>query len=221
MVLRCAAVILLLSSSCYYGAMHGAHTLGDDHITLTAGATLPAYFSADDREEAESTREDYLTTYPSIDFTVGATDQIDLGGSIFAYGVGPFVRYGLLPSTDRDALSATLTMNYVAPMQVIMPRLSLCAGRIFGDDLEVFAGSDMGYGPDLANIPDTETGSHDWDSVENTFFAALRAGCHFTIRSPGGPNEEKTYLPESVIFQFSVPLGLDRSMILAGFGVSY
>jgi hypothetical protein len=217
-----AAVLLSLASmSCYYGAMQGAHTLGKNHITITGGAILPAYFSAESKREAEDTREDYLVAYPTADFAIGATESIDLGVSSFGFGVGPMVKYNIMPPQDPTALSAMLNMNYVIPMQVMMPRLSLCAGHRFDRDLEIFAGTDLGYGPDLANIPEEEDGSHDWDSVDNTFFSCIRIGCKYEIKPPGSPNAGRTYLPESILFQFSIPLDISRSMILAGLGVTY
>lgn len=217
-----AAVFLAASlSSCYYGAMQGAHTLGKNHVTVTGGATLPAYFSADSKQEAEETRQDYLEAYATADFAVGATESIDLGVSSFGYGVGPMVKYNFMDPLDANAFSAMLNMNYVIPMQVMMPRLSLCAGRRFDRDLEVFAGTDLGYGPDLANIPESEDGSHDWDSVDNTFFSCVRVGCRYELKPPGSPNENRTYLPESILFQFSIPLDISRSMILAGLGITY
>ncbi len=211
----------LLFSSCYYGALQGAHTLGKNHITLTGGVTLPAYFSADSKREAEENRIDYLETYPTAEFAIGATDRIDLGVSSFGYGVGPMVKYNLLNPANATAVSAMLNMNYVIPMQVMLPRLSLCGGYRFDRDLEVFAGSDLGYGPDLANIPDSDDGSHDWDSVDNTFFACVRVGCKYELKPPGSPNENRTYIPESILFQFSIPLDISRSMILAGLAITY
>ena len=211
----------LLFSSCYYGAMQGAHTLGENHITMTGGITLPAYFSAESKQEAEENRIDYLETYPSMDFAIGATERIDLGISSFGYGLGPTVKYNLMNPVEPTALSALLNMNYVIPMQVMMTRFSLCAGHKFDRDLEVFAGSDIGYGPDLSNIPESQDGSHDWDSVNNTFFSCIRIGCKYELKPPGSPNQNRTYLPESILFQFSIPLDISRSMILAGFAITY
>lgn len=211
----------LMFSSCYYGAMQGAHTLGKDHITITGGVTLPAYFSAESKQEAEENRIDFLETYPTLDFSIGATERIDLGFSSFGYGIGPMVKYNLLNPEGPTAVSGTLNMNYVIPMQVMLPRLSICAGHMFDRDLEVFAGSDVGYGPDLANIPESDDGSHDWDSVDNTFFACVRIGCKYELKPPGSPNQNMAYIPESILFQFSVPLDLSRSMILAGLAVTY
>ncbi len=211
----------LLFSSCYYGAMQGAHTLGKNHITMTGGITLPAYFSADSKREAEDNRVDYLDIYPSLDFAMGATERIDLGISSFGYGVGPMVKYNLMHPADPTAISTMLNMNYVIPMQVMMTRFSLCAGHRFDRDLEVFVGSDVGYGPDMANIPKSQDGSHDWDLVDNTFFACIRIGCRYELKPPGSPNQNRTYLPESILFQFSIPLDISRSMILAGLAITY
>jgi len=214
-------VTVLLFSSCYYGAMQGAHTLGKNHITMTGGVTLPTYFSAESKQEAEENRIDYLEAYPSIDFAIGATERIDLGISSFGYGLGPTVKYNLINPVEPTALSAMLNMNYVIPMQVMMTRFSLCAGHKFDRDLEVFAGSDIGYGPDLSNIPESQDGSHDWDSVDNTFFSCIRIGCKYELKPPGSPNQNRTYLPESILFQFSIPLDISRSMILAGLAITY
>ena len=212
---------VLTFSSCYYGVMQGAHTLGKDHITMTGGITFPAYFSAESKREAEDSRVDYLETYPSADFAIGATDRIDLGVSSFGYGVGPMVKYNFMHPTDETALSAMVNMNYVIPIQVMLPRLSICAGHRFDRDLEVFVGSDIGYGPDLANIPESQDGSHDWDSVDNTCFSCVRIGCKYELKPPGSPNEDRTYIPESILFQFSIPLDISRSMILAGLAITY
>jgi hypothetical protein len=220
-ILFAAILLMLITPSCYYGVMQGAHTLGKNHLTVTGGATLPAYFSADSKTEAEDTRIDYLEAYPSVDFAMGATESIDLGISSFGYGVGPMVKYNFLSPIDPTAISAMLNMNYVIPMQVMMPRLSLCAGHRFDRDLEVFGGADMGYGPDLANIPEADDGSHDWDAVDNTFFSCVRIGCKYELKPPGSPNVNRAYLPESVLFQFSIPLDLTRGMILAGLAVTY
>lgn len=214
-------LLVILLSSCYYGTMQTARTLGKNHITITGGVNLPAYFSAESKREAEENREDYLQAYPSISLATGATERIDLGVSSFGYGVGPFIKYNIMPPGNSTAVSALLNMNYVIPMQVMLPRVSLCAGHNFDRDLEIFLGCDAGYGPDLANIPETSDGGHDWDSVENSFFTCIRTGCSYELRAPGSSNENNTYIPESIMFQFSVPLDLSRSMILAGISVTY
>ncbi len=211
----------LLFSSCYYGVMQGAHTLGKNHITVTGGVTLPAYFSAESKREAEENRVDYLEAYPSVDFAMGATERIDLGISSFGYGVGPMMKYNLMHPEGPTAISAMLNMNYVIPIQVMMTRFSLCAGHRFDRDLEIFLGSDMGYGPDLSNIPESDDGSHDWGSVDNTFFTCIRIGCKYELKPLGSPNQNRTYIPESVLFQFSIPLDISRSMILAGLAITY
>jgi len=216
-----ALLCILAASSCYYGASQGAHTLGKNHITVTGGVVLPAYFSAESRREAEEDRVDFLEIYPAGDIAMGATDRIDIGLSSFGYGLGPSVKYNVMDPADPTAISALLNMNYVIPMQVMMPRLSLCAGHRFDRDLEIFAGTDLGYGPDLANIPESADGSHDWDSVDNTFFSCIRVGCKYELKPPGSPNEDIPYLPEALLFQFSIPLDISRSMILAGLAVTY
>lgn len=214
-------VLLMMLSSCYYGAMQGAHTLGKNHLTVTGGVTLPAYFSAESKKEAEDSRIDYLQVYPSISIATGATDRIDLGASSFGYGVGPFVKYNLMHPANPTAVSALLSMNYIIPMQVMLPRISLCAGHRFDRDLEIFIGCDAGYGPDLANIPETHDGGHDWDLVENSFFSCLRTGCSYELRGSGSTNANRTYIPESIMFQFSFPLDLARGMVLVGLAVTY
>lgn len=214
-------LLVLTLSSCYYGAMQGARTLGEDHMNLTSGVTLPAYLSTEDKREAEESRIDYLEVYPTFSFAVGATERIDLGVSVFGYGVGPSIKYGFLDPESRNAVSALLDVNYVVTAQVMMPRLSLCGGRLFGDGLEVFLGGDVGYGPDLANIPKTSDGSNDWDMMDNTLFSCVRAGCRYEIKGPDSPNRDRAYLPEAVMFQFSVPLDLNRGMILVGLGIAY
>ena len=219
-ILICTVITLTLSS-CYYGAMQGAYTLGKNHMTVTGGITLPAYFSADSKREAEASRIDYLETYPTADFAIGATDRIDLGVSSFGYGAGPMVKYNIMDPEAGTAVSLMLNMNYVIPMQVMLPRLSLCAGNRLDRDLEIFAGTDAGYGPDLANIPESQDGSHDWGSVDNTFFACVRIGCKYELKASGSENENIPYLPEAVLFQFSIPLDISRSMILAGLAVTY
>ncbi len=211
----------LLLSSCYYGAMQGAHTLGKNHLTVTGGVTLPAYFSAESKREAEDSRIDYIQIYPSISVATGATDRIDLGASSFGYGLGPFVKYNLMHPSNPTAVSALLSMNYVIPMQVMLPRISLCAGHRFDRDLEVFIGCDAGYGPDLANIPKTDEGGHDWDLVQNSFFSCIRTGCSYELRGSSDQNSNRSYIPESIMFQFSFPLDLARGMILVGLAVTY
>ncbi len=213
-------VLLMMLSSCYYGAMQGAHTLGENHLTVTGGVTLPAYFSAESKSEAEDSRIDFLQVYPSISVATGATDRIDLGASSFGYGVGPFIKYNLMHPSNPTAISALLNMNYIIPMQVMLPRLSLCAGHRFDRDLEIFIGCDAGYGPDLANIPKTDDGGHDWDLVKNSFFSCIRTGCSYELRGQGSPNANRSYIPESILFQFSFPLDLTRGMVLVGLAVT-
>lgn len=212
-------VLSLLSTSCYYGATQSAHTLGKDHMALTMGLTLPAYFSSSSRIEAEESGIDNIEAYLTADAAIGATDNMDLGISTFGYGIGPMFKYNLMPHDNPTALSAAASMNYVIPMKVIMPRLSVCAGHRFDRELEIFAGADLGYGPDLANIPENEEGAHEWDEVDNTLFAGVRLGCRYELRPPG--STARGYLPESVLFQFSVPLDISRTMLLAGIAITY
>ncbi|GEM_PF-416739 len=216
-----ALTAAMIMTSCYYGAMQGAHTLGKDHYTVTAGGAFPAYFSAESRREAQETGEDRLTPYPSLDFAVGATGNVDVGISAFGYGVGPMVKIDVTRQSNPTACSAMLNVNYVIPAQVLMTRFSACIGRTFEGVLEAFAGADVGYGPDLLNIPEKDDGSHDWDAIENTVFYCLRAGCEYGLKTPGGGLSGNNYVPESIFFQFSVPMGISRRVVLVALGFTY
>lgn len=212
--------ILILSSGCYYGAMQGARTLGDGRASIRGSLMMPAFFSSEDRLEAEETGEDFLDPYPGFTFSVGATPDIDLGLAAMGYGIGPFLKYGLLDPESDKALSILAGINYVMPPQVVSPRASIAGGMLLGRDLEVYGGWECGYGPDLANIPEDEYGERDWDYVGNTFYHALKAGCIYTIK---GDDEDRFgfLVPELICFEFSVPLDLDRNMIVAGLGLGY
>ncbi len=213
---------VLLASGCYYGAMQGARTLGEGHVNMSASLMMPAFFSSGDRREAEESGEDYLETYPGFAFSIGATEDVDLGLAAMGYGIGPFLKYGLMDPRSENAASILAGVNYVMPAQVVSPRASLALGRLLGSDLEVYGGWEGGYGPDLANIPeDSETGEHDWDYVENTFYHALKIGCRYTIKSEGEEDRYGMLVPEGIAFEFSLPLDLGRSMIVAGLGVTY
>ncbi len=207
--------ILLLATGCYYGAMQGAHTLGENHMIFRGNLMLPAFFSAEGREEAEEAGDDNLNAYPTFTFSTGATERIDVGLSAYGYGVGPLVKIGLLDPSGDKAVSVLLNASYVIPARVIGSRASLAAGLRFGSNLEAWAGYEVGYSPDFLNIPEKENGGHDWGEVENTVFQCLRIGCQFEIGSPG------SYVPESIVFEFLVPLDLRWNMIVAGLGITY
>jgi hypothetical protein len=212
----------LLASGCYYGAMQGARTLGEGHVVAGGNLQMPAFFSSEDRREAEDSGEDYLETYGSLFFSTGATDDIDLGFTAAGYGVGPHVKYGFLPHDEPTAVSVLLNVTYVLPAQVVSPRAGLSVGRLLSPNLELYGGFEAGYGPDLANIPDDpESGEHDWDYIDNTFFDCVKAGCVYTIRPEGSDREYSSLVPESVLFEFAFPIDLQRSMIIAGLGVVY
>lgn len=215
------AVLAALSCGCYYGSMQGARTLGEERASFRGGVMMPAYFSSADRLEAEETGEDFMDSYPGFSFSVGATEEIDLGLAAMGYGIGPYIKYGLLdPGSDR-ALSILGGINYVMPPQVVSPRGSIQAGTLLGSDLEVYGGWEAGYGPDLSDIPDDEYGDRDWDAVENTFFHALKAGCIYIIKGEGSEGEYGMFVPELIGFEFSVPLDLETGMIVAGLSVGY
>jgi len=222
MILKPIAVAAgLLCTGCYYGAMQGARTLGEDNLVFSGNLMMPAFFSSSDRQEAEESREDYLETWPNASFMMGATGNIDLGFTAMAYGIGPMVKYAFTPGSSDNAISLLAGINYVIPMQVVMPHGSLAAGHMVGDRLEVYGAADGGYGPDLANIPDDGSGGHDWDEGDNTFFSDLRAGCVYTIQPEGGTRHYGAFVPAAIVFEFAFPLDLSRNMIIAGLGVMY
>lgn len=214
-------IAILVSSGCYYGAMQGARTLGDGHASIRGSLMMPAFTSSADRVEAEETGEDYLDPYPSFTFAVGASPEIDLGLTVMGYGIGPFIKYGFLDPGSDIAFSALGGVNYVMPPQVVSPRASLAFGKLLGRDLEVYGGWECGYGPDLANIPEDEYGDNDWDTIDNTFFHALKAGCVYTIKSEAGEDDFGMFVPELIGFEFSIPLDMGRNLVIAGLSIGY
>ena len=208
-------LLLLLAAGCYYGAMQGAHTLGNDHMIFRGSMMFPAFFSSDERREAESSGEDDLGIYPSFTFATGATSRLDVGISAYGYGVGPLVKVGILDPSLPEAVSVLANASYVIPAKVIATRATLAAGRRFGPDFEAWAGYEFGYSPDFLNIPENSGGGHDWDEVESTFFHCLRLGFQYELRNMG------TWVPESFVIEFLVPLGLRWNMIVAGLGITY
>lgn len=219
---RTGAALFLCACGCYYGAMQGARTLGEDNIALGGSLMMPAFFSSSERLEAEESGEDYLETYPGFCFTIGATERVDLGLAAVGYGVGPFLKYGLLDPGSEYSASVLAGINYVMPPQVINPRGSLAVGTLLGRDLEAYGGWECGYGPDLANIPlDEQSGDDDWDSIGNTFYHAVKIGCIYTIKGEGDSDRYGMLVPAGISFEFTLPLDLDRSMVVAGLGLTY
>ena len=223
---RIAAVLALLAvvlgSGCNYGMLQPAHTLGEGRYVFRSGLMLPAFLDPDDREQAEETREDYLEVYGKGYFSIGATDRIDLGFSFLAYGLGPHFRIGALPPEDPLALTGMLDVIYVTPVKVISPRLTLSAGRRLGSRFEIYGGYQVGYGPDLANLPleEPEGEGTDWDAVENATFHGLVAGCYYEIKT-GEESDFGWLVPEAIAIEFAVPLGFERPLIITGLAVTY
>jgi len=217
---RLMVAAFLLGTGCYYGAMQGARTLGEGNLSFSGNLMMPAFFSSSDKREAEQSREDFIETYGNASFAMGATDCIDLGFCAMAYGLGPQMKYMFTDPASLTAVSVLGGMTYVMPMQVVLPQGSLAAGRLLGRDLEVYAGYDAGYGPDLANIPESPDGSRDWDEVGNSFFHDIRAGCVYTIKGSGS-RHYGGIVPTAVTFEFALPLDLDKNIIVAGLGVTY
>lgn len=213
-----AAAASLLCVGCYYGTMQPAHTLGENHITATGSFMLPAFLEAEERAEAEQSGVDYLEPYPSLSLASGATDNVDIGISAYGYGLGPFLKYSPMESSSPAAISALAGVGCVLPAGVISVRGSLAAGHRLGSRLQLYGAWDVGYGPDLANVPEDQEGEDDWDAIGNTTSQALRLGVGYELRM--GP-DMSGYVPESVSFELTVPLDLSRDMVIAGLGVTY
>ena len=213
-----AAAASLLCAGCYYGTMQPAHTLGENHITASGSVMLPAFLEAEERAEAEESGVDYLEPYPAMSLASGATENVDVGISAYGYGLGPFLKYSPMESSAPAAVSVLGGVGYVLPAGGISVRGSLAAGHRLGQRLQLYGAWDVGYGPDLANIPEDESGEDDWDAIGNTTSQALRLGVGYELRL--GP-DMSTYVPESVTFELTVPLDLSRDMVIAGLGVTY
>lgn len=209
-------IVLLLSSGCYYGSMLGARPLGENHMTITGSVGLPAYLTADDRREAGESSVDDVPVSPSLTFLSGATERIDIGARVRAWGIGPLVRVGLLNPGLPYSVSVNAEAGYVIPAKLLSTGFGLAAGYSFGESLEVYGGWDGGYGPDVINIPEDQDGDDDWDEVENKFHHALSAGLKYSL-----PRVEGQWMPESVGFEFAVPLDLSRDLVMFGLAVTY
>ncbi|MCK5786125.1 MAG: hypothetical protein KAH54_06170 [Candidatus Sabulitectum sp.] len=212
----CLAGILALGQGCYYGSMIGARTLGEDHMTITGAVSLPAYLNADDRREAGEDDLDNVPVSPSLTFLSGATDRIDIGVSGRAYGIGPMVRVGVFEPADKAALSLIAGANYIIPAKLLATQFGISAGYHFGSSLEVYTGWDGGYGPDVINIPEDTDGKNDWDEVENTFHYSVIAGVMYDL-----PTGEAEWIPESICFEFTLPMDLTRDLVMFGLAVAY
>ena len=207
---------VVMFSGCYYGSMTGARTLGENHMTLTGAIALPTYLSADDRAAAEDSNIDDVPVSPSLTFLSGATSNIDVGISARAYGLGPVVRAGLLSSENRVALSLLGGASYVVPAKLLATDFGISTGYILGNSLETFAGWYGGYGPDVVNLPENSDGEEDWTEVNNTFYHFVCAGIIYEL-----PLRNAEWIPESLCFEFSAPLGLTRNLVMFGLAFTY
>jgi len=212
----CLAAFLTVVQGCYYGSMTGARTLGENHMTVTGAVALPAYFNADDRREAGEDDIDDVPVSPGLIFLSGASDRIDIGVSGRAWGIGPVVRVGILDPGDRGALSLIAGASYIIPARLLATQFGVSAGYLFGSSLEVYAGWDGGYGPDVINIPEDADGNNDWDDVENKLHQSINAGVMY-----GLPAGEEEWIPESIGFEFAVPMDLTRNLVMFGLAVTY
>jgi len=212
----CLTVLMVTVPGCYYGSMIGARTLGESHMTVTGAVALPAYLNADDRREAGEQSIDDVPVSPGVVFLSGATDRIDIGVFGRAYGVGPMVRVGVFRPDSRQALSFNAGASYILPAKLLATQFGASAGYLFGNSLEVYAGWDGGYGPDVVNIPDDNEGKADWGLVENKLHQSVIAGVMYGL--PGGVAE---WIPESIGFEFAVPLDLARNLVMFGLAVTY
>ncbi|MBN1433273.1 hypothetical protein JW921_00835 [Candidatus Fermentibacterales bacterium] len=216
------SLALAVLVGCQYGLLQPAHNLGEGRYVFRGGLWLPAFLDPDDRKQAEETRQDYLEVFPGGSFMIGATDRIDLGFSFMSYGLGPQFRIGALPPEDPLALCGMLDVNYVIPVKVISPRLSLMAGRKLGYRFEVYGGYQVGYGPDLANLPELpDSDETDWDSVENDSFHGITIGCYYEIKTEEEGEGYGWLVPEAIAIEFTMPLGFERPVIITGLGVTY
>lgn len=212
----CLAAFLAAGQGCYYGSMTGARTLGENHMTVTGAVALPAYFNADDRREAGENEIDDVPASPSVTFLSGASKRIDIGISGRAYGIGPLVRVGVFNPEEKEALSLVAGASYIIPAKLLATQFGVSAGYLFGTSLEVYAGWDGGYGPDVINIPEDADGNNDWDEVENKFHHSINAGVTYGL-SAG----EEEWIPESIGFEFAIPMDLTRNLVMFGLAVSY
>lgn len=212
----CLTLLIVLVQGCYYGSMTGARTLGESHMTVTGAVALPAYLNADDSREAGEESIDDVPASPSVTFLSGATDRIDIGLFGRAYGIGPMVRVGVFSPENKQALSLNAGASYILPARLLATQFGASAGYLLGSSLEVYAGWDGGYGPDVVNIPDDSEGKADWDQVENVFHQSVIAGVIYGL--PGGVAE---WIPESIGFEFAVPSGLARNLVMFGLAVTY
>lgn len=211
------AALLVIGQGCYYGSMTGARTLGENHMTVTGAVAVPAYFNADDRREAGEDNVDDVPVSPGLLFLSGATEQIDIGILARAYGLGPVVRVGLFdPTSYQCAVSVCAGASYIIPAKLLATQFGISAGYMFGSSLEVYAGWDGGYGPDLINIPEDADGNNDWDEVENKFHHSINAGVMY-----GLPVGKEEWIPESIGFEFAVPMDLTRNLVMFGMAVTY
>ncbi len=210
--------MLLMGAGCYYGSLQGARTLGENQLSVSGGVGLPAYLSSDDRREADASGEDDIPISPSFSFMTGAARGIDLGFAAYGYGAGPQVRVGFFDPGVREALSITAGANYVIPAKVIGGRGSIAAGYLLGSGLEVYGAWDAGYGPDVINIPEDQSGKQDWSQVTDDFYHCVRAGAVYTLSGSAGRD---VWIPGKLIFEFAVPLDLRWKMVLVGIGAAF
>ncbi len=212
----CLAAFLAAGQGCYYGSMTGARTLGENHMTVTGAVALPAYFNADDRREAGENEIDDVPASPSVTFLSGASKRIDIGISGRAYGIGPLARVGVFNPEEKEALSLVAGASYIIPAKLLATQFGVSAGYLFGTSLEVYAGWDGGYGPDVINIPEDADGNNDWDEVENKFHHSINAGVMYGLAAG-----EEEWMPESIGFEFAIPMDLTRNLVMFGLAVSY
>ncbi len=210
-----SVLILFGFQGCYYGSMTGARTRGKSHDCYRRGGAAGISHR---RRQAGSRGEQYrrcaCLSIAYLSLRGHGQDRYRSFGR--AYGLGPMIRVGLLDPGKPYAVSVNAGAGYIVPAKLLGTRFGAAAGYSFGGSLEIYAGWDGGYGPDVINIPENADGGNDWDEVENTFHHAMNAGILYFLPPAGGE-----WMPEAAGFEFSVPLDLSRNLVMFGLAVTY
>jgi len=209
-------VLVVFSTSCFYGNFQGARTIGEGRVNARSYIIVPAYFDAKEKKKMEDAGMQVTDYMAGIYVQYGATRRFDVGLQTSGTSFGFHVKWQATPGHTLYNFAPILWMNYIWGAQILSPKISLVNSIDLSKSAQLYLAYEGFYAPQV-DYSQLFSGTIDWENAQKRWFDAVALGIDVTFGRSGG-----LMSPVGLSVELSYPIANVRAkMLFFGLAFSY
>jgi len=209
-------VLVVFSTSCFYGNFQGARTIGEGRVNARSYIIVPAYFDPKEKKKMEDAGMQVTDYMAGFYVQYGATRRFDVGLQTSGTSFGFHIKWQATPGHTLYNFAPILWMNYIWGAQILSPKISLVNSIDLSKSAQLYLAYEGFYAPQV-DYSQLFSGTIDWENAQKRWFDAVALGIDVTFGRSGG-----LMSPVGLSVELSYPIANVRAkMLFFGLAFSY